>query len=407
MELHNTFKKFFDISSVFKFDAPTDTAKNTIYKKADAILNSGGADVFYEMIKNGYKPTATQAVKFDMIVYEFIDSQNTTALANLTKNGYEFTTMQYAQFCLNDNFKRHFLYSSHLDDDNEKQIKGRSSSLIKQIHALSKKPEYSRELTLQFFERINLLVPTHKKTDSTKDSPERDFINNTLALMRNYNEIDKFSMFENLTMDEYLAQIEKLRVHVPVKMIKKNIGIGDTYKTEDNMSYTIRNALSSLEKYMSNNLNRFCSTDLKNLMEQTQVAYLEDNLSQLAQKAVSSDMKNYNIDKLPNATKDIIHNIKEQYSKVMVNFAQLDAQQQHDVNHLVKEQMPKMLQKYFSMDNEYRVSMRDTNGNSADDLLNESMHTIENHLGNVLKQINERALQDLKVEHRYTKMKAF
>ena len=104
------------------------------------------------------------------------------------------------------------------------------------------------------------------------------------------------------------------------------------------------------------------------------------------------------LENLPEISKNIIKDINELYSNIKKNNAE-----DFDVDNLFEKRLPEVLDKYFKIAEKYRDNLKNNEGNTAQDLLIESLENIRSNFDKKWENINMQALSSLSATNKYTR----
>ena len=111
---------------------------------------------------------------------------------------------------------------------------------------------------------------------------------------------------------------------------------------------------------------------------------------------------------IDNKDKDIpklaLKYIEEIENKSLLLFEkEIDDDMKKMINFLNKEKLPEIIEKYLNIDKEFRSSLKNIQGKTAEELLIESLIVIKESLFHLEKDINEDNLKNLSIHTRYMK----
>lgn len=383
-----------------------DEKRQALERKAENFLESGMLSIFYEMVKNGYKMPVAQSKKFHGFIADMIEDNKLAQLADLITHGYELHPQEYTRLMLSANYQNNLYYTLGRADDSirehyKKEANDAIVPVILHLKNLTTNPEYTAQL---FTDWSGKMLNTVELYATTFDTNKFEPVIKSVGVLREIYDLIRKQMFSNSNLDDYMEVLRKTKESIPyIEICQKRFRQMEIY--EDNAGAKLKDFLKVVDEHMVVQLKKYFSDDLNNLFQETQALYLHEHLSQLTKDVSSSIIKKINIAKLPSLSQDIINSIKNDYSKIAPVLNTLGQEQQHNVTQLVNEQLPHILQKYFSMDEEYRNTMKDHSGKTAFDLLNDSLTNIQSHLHNIKEGLNENTLKDLKVASNYTQAK--
>ena len=104
---------------------------------------------------------------------------------------------------------------------------------------------------------------------------------------------------------------------------------------------------------------------------------------------------------LSQKTKDILKDLQNLCENL--NLEKLEKEELFQLQNISEKRIPEILQKYLSIDSEYRITLRNSKGQNAEELMNESLDELRDYLKIIHKKMNENKFNELAVAHQYVK----
>lgn len=355
------FKKFLSLRSLFKKE---DSAIEALQNRANMFINTNNYEAYVKMLVQGYQPTKNQVDTFHQIVNELLCSRsskeaNTIRLENLLGEGLK----------LNDDNVLHLIVDSKYNSlfyKNTEFFKSFSNlsyenhslpNLTQQIKDITQTPYFSDILYTFFESRINYKKAVYKDTVET---------------FKYILEHNPSLILKNVSFDKFVKLNEKLQSQ-------------ELYFHQ----YSILN----------NIVNNFYSNDINIILNSTKSNYSGNILSSLTMEKIKSG--HHQMHDLPEEALSIIKNIEDIYTKIQDK--KNPNQDVEQLNIMLEKRIPEILSKYLTIDVSYRTSLKNTDGQNAQELMLEGLNNIYTTFDNVYKDINQEGIHSLSATTRYTK----
>lgn len=179
-------------------------------------------------------------------------------------------------------------------------------------------------------------------------------------------------VLKNMPFEKFMKFVDKLKVIYP--SYEANVLMSDIKKIID--EYYKNGAENTTVK----------SAIIKTPVKSVQVEYEVKQIEHIA------------LENLPEISKNIIKDINELYSNIKKNNAE-----DFDVDNLFEKRLPEVLDKYFKIAEKYRDNLKNNEGNTAQDLLIESLENIRSNFDKKWENINMQALSSLSATNKYTR----
>lgn len=135
-------------------------------------------------------------------------------------------------------------------------------------------------------------------------------------------------------------------------------------------------------------------TDVKPLIKPLMKPTVKENLEPINNKVTEHIV----IENLPEVPQNIIKEITELYNNIKSNDIE-----DFDIDNLFEKRLPEVLDKYFKIAEKYRNKLKNNEGNTAEDLLIESLENIRSNFDKKWEDINMQALSSLSATNKYTR----
>lgn len=149
-------------------------------------------------------------------------------------------------------------------------------------------------------------------------------------------------------------------------------------------------------------LDGYYKTQIDQHLQTTKLVYAKDYVEEIQASKLTNQIQSYNIKDLPKKAQDVLDEISLLSLKIEKKLDKQNLQMQFEVDNLLNKRVPEALVKYMSIDNEYRQSLKNHSGKSAEDLMLETLENYQQKLDTIYVQCNENQLSDLSAINRYS-----
>lgn len=348
--------------------------------EADNLLFIGSYNLFFELVGHGYQITDGQKKVLNEKVKSYLNSnyilreEDTKKLNDLLLCGYELTNDELAMVMFNSYFmiycKRELIKKEpHIDY----QAKDKSKSFYwaeasKQVLAALGKPEM-----IEFFYQVWMKKLEGYKNGAYFSDTE---INYPWDVMKEY-------WAELITPSEY-----------------KKIMTALNHK-EDKIGYA-KNLIVSLETLFKDRV----AIEKNDLISRTQKVYSSQgigssNAAKVEERAKVNLAAKFKTKKLGASADTLVMEIETSLQKININ--DLNPQDAFTVKNIIDLVLPETIAKYLSIDEAYRVDMRNRDGKNAYDLLLESLGNIKATLTGMVEMKNQSNFEKMDAQVIYTR----
>lgn len=365
-----------------------------------------------DLIKNGYQPTKLQKENLDR-----------SLINNAIKNGnFIFNYGEFIEFIPQQAFINYCLYHDLSDKcKNEKTVFVNFEHFFKR---LAQQEGFSEQLYQQLKSSIfNLSVkcasikPKYESIHSFEfnqieyalyDRFTANIYNSLVLIPYMVNSMDKFISLRT-TIEQ---SVEKIRNHVQshnVEVITYEGRIIHSHKNTCKLFKIelLNNWVNYIQKYDTSSLQ-------KNLIDQIKKQEVSNKVISEIEEAPSKDnvnIFNNNLEEKINQVKELLSSShKEQIERIQLLYLQIhsdmfEKKQHYELDNLYKD-LPQVMEKFISIHPEYRETLKNVEGKSPEELMVESLNTIENKFKEYWEDINQNKVTDLSIVQRGIKMKA-
>lgn len=155
--------------------------------------------------------------------------------------------------------------------------------------------------------------------------------------------------------------------------------------------------ISKMLEFIQKNSYQIISKDIENDIQKFQKISTESNFPLKEVKNTFFTHQN----QLSQQTKDILKNLQNLCENL--NLEKLEKEELFQLQNISEKRIPEILQKYLSIDPEYRIELRNSKGQNAEELMNESLEELRDYLKIIHKNMNENKFNELAVTHQYVK----
>lgn len=382
------FKKIYNHTMDFIQDDITTKFKTKeelyFYEQFNQYLQIEDVLFCYQMLDEGFKASDYQKSKLDsLLVYKIKnESSNYRNIQHIKEIKVELKIL-----ALIYSMPRYH-YAEDLTNNNRNEHDKNVSALLDNYKNKKIMLKYNRKT-------LNLLKSFYAAgIDSTGDFYKHSYEENDQMIKQYSNSL---SVIAVMIRNEMLSPQEINEVKEQIK------DVCDFMKKKTKTSYHstsfnrigkgyLDNYLESIAKYQT----KYLSKDNKKEMLLKQLkSYNARNKSLSEEIKDLIDKEEYSIDKLPIEAKNKIEKIN-QIAQSLNN---------KEVNDFLHERLPIILKKYFSIDEEYRTSLKNVEGFNAQELMIQSLENIESLILAKKEDNNYDLVSELSVENRKLKMR--
>lgn len=388
-------------------DEEKKASQNPIYKSFNLYAKED-LKLALDLIKNGYQPTKLQKNNLDQ-----------SLINNAIKNGNFISNYgEFIEFIPQQAFINYCLYHDLSDKcKNEKTVFTNFENLFKK---LSQQEGFSEQLYQQLKSSVfNLSL----KASSLK--PKYESIHAFEFNKSDYLVYDRFTanIYNSLvlipymikTMDQFVSlrttieqSVEKVKAHVQshnVRIIDYNKKVIH-YNQQNRQIFKIDLLIDwvvFIQRYDT-------STFEKNLMAQIKQQEVKND-----NKQISTELKpvqiSHNLEDKINEIKEHLSTVQqEQISRIQNLYSQIhsdmfEKKQHYELDSLYND-LPHVVEKFISIHPDYRDTLKNVEGKSPEELMVDSLNTIEYKFKEYWEDINQNKVTDLSIVQRAIKMKA-
>jgi hypothetical protein len=158
----------------------------------------------------------------------------------------------------------------------------------------------------------------------------------------------------------------------------------------------------ALQIFKEKILDGYYKTQIDQHLQTTKLVYAKDYVEEIQANKLTNQIQSYNIKDLPQKAQDVLNEISLLSLKIEKSYDKQNLQMQFEVDNLLNKRVPEALVKYMSIDSEYRQSLKNHSGKSAEDLMLETLENYQQKLDTIYVQCNENRLSDLSAINRYS-----
>lgn len=433
-----------NIELVKQSTLPTPVAKELtpLEKKFDDFLHINKYGILLKMLENGYEMTPEQNKKINSYIENYLyNNLNGLKVENL----YEIESFLHLGIKISDETLKNVCSYLFVDNNpknkinynffknNNKDISEVLNQKELNIFLKNKEPTQAKKLdvlTNQIREFINNndipLIYINKIFSSVEIKANQPSIHTKFELT--YSEMD---LFNTVLLGENSKQILN-RIHfddfVQIMTYCKNFhneneSMLNQQMTSEEEHYYLHNnhfdfyfpeeedyETSYTKKYLKvssaklyNTLSNYFDYYEKNInevLETVKQEYSSEYIEKMTQLAIQTNAYKKNLKDLPESTIVLLSQINEVYKSINNTTSNIDKEK---IYNLFEKRLPEILEKYLSIDESYRLTLRNTEGKNAEQLMIESLENIKIAFNNTWEEINTDKLTDLSIKNRYTK----
>lgn len=381
-----------------------------IVKQADMFLEANLLDLYLAMCNNGYQPNKSQKQQIvehvNSLIVDLKPDVDLTAIENYISKGYTLSSSNSFYLLSQTHFQDKYFSKDLFDLSTNVSLDTKYPKVIESL---------KNNLATEFFQEYlakKLLGSLTSNYRYNRTWAHKYTANDYESYPFNFSEVANIPVFMNHMSHIILPKIP----------VDKFIGfIGEWQKSEYYMKHIVSNpeciifnSIKELKKIktsfyettdllLKTTMAEHYSKDLTAMIHNTKVISSETYVEEKVVKNTQTLSNNYKVNNLPENTKEIFHDLQKLYDKLEKHIPNLNDDQKFLVENLFDKRIPEVLQKYFSIDEEYRETMKNFEGKNAKDLMDESLTNFKSKLTEVLENINEAKLSDLSVTKRYSK----
>lgn len=369
-------------------------------QQATKLLEANLYDLYFAMINNGYKPTKEQVQNFDHYINDLIGEvgkkHNMSLINHYINLGYKLSDENTYQFLSELEFQKQY-FSKEFFNPNHTYIINEYNLLINNLRDnifsdnfksfAGKKFLNSFSDNRYYSESFSYKYPAY----SLQSFP---FMPHSILNITTFINYMPHIVLHNTTSSDFINFISKMaKTKEHIDYFFSNPKLGKLYS---NHSY------DKLSELLNKTLHEYYSQDLTQMLHQTKMLHSKHYLEEQAIKKTQLAIGDYKVNALPKKTQNLINSIEVVYTSLDNQRKILNDDQLFLIDNLFDKRIPEVLSKYFSIDQEYRETMRTAQNKSAQDLMDESLTNFKNKLEEILQSINAAKLSDLNVTQRYS-----
>lgn len=334
-------------------------------KTVDKLLDEDLLFTIFEEINNGYKLTQSQQEFFDLKLLKSI--RNTYDIfEELLANGFYLPDRYLGNLA----FAQPIFFKNALEIYNDPEPYdptglGYNFIEIKKLVAEKMNSNKMGEILLDTWTRIIERGAT-KKDKSMDGYPFYEYAD--IKIMDAYKQF-KEPMLGAATNEKLTQCIDYLE-----KVKKRNDCIRQVVM--DHIIQELKEALQNNNNFFIKNQNEFATHSLHTILRQ-------------------------NFQQLPNTILEKVRYVESQYLEIRANKNRLSVEEKLLVDNMFQNTLPKVLSEYVSIPLKHREALTNAVNKSATDLIIDSLTDINDIMGSVIYNINERKVSQLSVNHRY------
>lgn len=411
-----------------------------LQKKFNDFLHINKYDILLKMLESGYEMLPEQNQKITSHIEKYLDNnlnalkiENFYEIESFLHFGIKISDKKLNSICsylfmdTNKNNKINYNFFKNNNKDISEVLNQKELSDFLKNKESTKNPKLV-VLTNQIREFINSndipLIFINQVLSPVEIKPNQPSIHNNLK-MKSY----EMDVLHNVLSGDNSTQVLN-RIHfddfVQLMTYCKNFHTGDEsmlnqeinserenyylfdsllYDYDDNENYENRYEKKNL-KVSSAKLYKILSQcfdyyekNINEVLETVKQEYSSEYIEKMTQLAIQTNAYKKNVKDLPDSTVVLLSQINEMYKKIK-NENNIG---QENIHNLFERRIPEILEKYLSIDESYRLTLTNTEGKNAEQLMNESLENISIAFNNTFEEINADKLTDLSIQNRYTK----
>jgi hypothetical protein len=407
--------------------------------KASQFLQSELYDYYFAMVKNGYEPNTNQGnqiyEKMNAIVEENTMEKSIQILEKFIESGYSLQPGILVKMLTLKLDKGLINQETLLNNQGFKD----TPYFSREFNRLLSDPHVANILFQDFYEK-HITLPNMSFNSSSvyldkkgNSHPVSSYLNRTLEKMLsviNYAYLCQEApdlFLKNVKFDFYLEAyndliedkktVEKMTANQSLgivtlpesffleKKFGKLINFFDGFNTDLNTELSMEMMIEwqdALKIFKENILDNYYKNQIEHHLQTTKMIYAKDYVEHIQAKKLTNQINSYDIHDLPLAARDVLNQISVMSLKLQSYYDKQDTQTQFEVDNLLNKRVPEAIVKYMSIDIDYRQSLKNHSGKSAEDLMLETLKNYQEKLENIYVQCNENQLSDLSAINRYS-----
>ena len=389
VEKENSFSKFKNLFSMFENNKYSDDQKR-ISAKISQMIENQMLGIVFEYMDSGYKLNSRQDKEFYNQLNKIHSLSRMDLIDSWLKKGLSLPDklvesqlslyMNYLenyQILKNDpktgQYKgKYFLeyYEKHLSTINTEHVYKEWKDNVDYYYKKVKNPikrkifeKYSTEITSDLWDK--LIIP-----------------------IDSYGEM----LLKNKSVDEILKLLTKLE-------ILRDYAIDSKRYRHGSLDTGLNGIINKLKKIPK----QLFQQEIENDKNQIGILFGDHQINKLIAKENIKFNKSNNVKDLPDNAKDILENIKLNYLQLNKRLSDLNDEEKFTIDNLWNKRIPEIINKYLHADQEFRSSMKNSNGQSIEDLMIDSLNNIHDKLNEINMSHSKNVLHDMSAINRYTR----
>jgi hypothetical protein len=361
--------------------------------QADNFLNAGMYELAFNMSQSGYVFTPTQYKKIDDHIFSNIGQKSelwVDLLDKYIKQGLTLTTQHVIHMVKikDTDFRKEFLSSEVFTNPQHNFSVRGYDNFFSEFRRVVFSESFSTEIMKEFKDCLSsvddIQVAFNKKGNDVTTYVNVGRIYNLAYYMNNMPQV--------LLKDTSLTEFTELMAEF--KKREKSIKSASKMQRHEELTTIVNDSFKNI-------LNTYYASDLVQALHKTKEVYSDNYLNDQTIKANINSAKTTTFKLLPLMANEQLNKIKLQYAS-LGQFDNLNAKDIFDMENIYEKRIPEVLQKFLSMSPEYRTSLKDINGKTAEDLMLESLKNFSDKFENILHTANENKLKNLSVMSKYS-----
>lgn len=406
-----------------------------LQEKFNQFISVNKYDVLIKMLENGYEMNEKQAD----VIHKYISNlvKNDYRLEKI-ENAYQIESFLKVGVVLNQSLfqkmvNHWFIYDTHKNNSGYDFLKIENQDLSERYNKKELKEFFTNKnldntrleiLTSELKNYIldnnipliclnDILSPVeivpHIKSIKDELVLNEDSMNQLIKLLssKNAKEIVSLLHFDDfVTIMTHCKKINK--EDIIIKEDKDNTeDMYDEYEYDDDYDYDDDYELKKSARKLYNQLFKFFhyyEDNINEILNDVKEEYSGKYIERMTQLAIHNTAIKKNLKDLPEAANILLNEINIIYKHI--NKSESETKLHNDSNNIMnlfEKRIPEILQKYLSIDESYRLILKNTEGKNAEQLMLESLENIKIGFTNKLQEVNNEKLLDLSITNRYTK----
>ena len=376
-------------------------------EQADSLLGAKLYDLYFAMIDSGYAPTQSQKNNLDYYINDLIcvtdQGDNLALINNYIKLGYKLSPNNAYELISDSNFQKKYFNQDFFNQNyNFNNVSPAHNLLISHLRSMIFSEEFTTfasERFLNSFSNNLYFGKSFYHQTSKYDINNYPFMPHSIFNVPKFIEEIPHIILPKINSQEFInfiAKMNETKRYIDEFFTNPLLKKGAPYVKNLDTFYddTLHILNTTLREYYSQDLNK--------MLHQTKVVYSKHYLVEQAIKKTQLAVADYKVTALPNSTQNIINSIQAVYNSLENHRNDLNDEQIFLIDNLFEKRIPEVLQKYFSIDQEYRNTMKTSQGKNAQELMDDSLGNFKNKLSEILEAVNANKLSDLNVSQRYS-----